>query len=78
MSAVEWEPGDPLPGRHRMSIYQGFLYNFRDIEYGENCVCPDRASWPEPAMYYHNLDRYSDELEKFIAEYHEWKGQQSG
>jgi hypothetical protein len=74
MSAAEteWEPGDPLPGWHRRAPHQGFLYNFRECEYSENCSCADRASWPEP-LWSHDLSRWPDELEKFIAEYHEWK-----
>jgi len=51
----EWEPGDPLPGRHRNSSYQGFLFNFREIENNEECFCPDRASWPDPAFSSHAL-----------------------
>lgn len=46
----EWEPGDPLPGRYRRSIHQGFLYNFRECEYSEECHCPDRAQWPDPLI----------------------------
>lgn len=74
----EWEPGDPL--YHRTSSYQGYFYNFRDVpdNLSDICVCPDRAGWPAPEIYADSLDRYPDELEKFIAEYHEWKEQERG
>lgn len=52
MTEQEWEPGDPLPGYFRHSVYQGYFYNFRDTELLETdtCRCPDRASWPEPLV----------------------------
>lgn len=46
-----WEPGDPLFARqgHQHSLY---FYNFRDDDpcrdNETDCVCPDRATWPEP------------------------------
>lgn len=46
----EWEPGDPLPGYRRQAAHQGFFYNFREQLEGETCVCPDRASWPDPLI----------------------------
>lgn len=46
--APEWDFGDPLPGRHRLAAHQGFLYNFREIPYEEECNCADKARWPNP------------------------------
>lgn len=68
MTAAEWEPGDPLPGRHRMAQHQGFLYNFRELEYSEECRCADRASWPEPAFGSHALPEEDVFIRRFKKE----------
>lgn len=67
----EWEPGDPLYTRN--ASYQGYFYNFRDVELTDECLCPDRASWPEPAFWGQDLGRQPDEVERFITEYRAWE-----
>lgn len=60
---TEWKPGIPLHRNPCVGHQSGF-FNYRfeyDLNQNGDCVCPDRASWPEP-LFAHDLHRYKDEI----------------